>query len=272
MRGALPAFVSIARALAGVAEEVATSAPPGNSQGRGGNLGSNDACVDSDNNDNSSSTGDSDPGNISGGAPGRVHAQVAIIYIQEAHAQDEWPIDSSRNAAPGKTSVPVRYRQHADLTARLGAAADFARDYGLPLHLLPVLADGMDNAFQTAYAAWPIRWYILDTRPASGSGTGGGSGRGIKRGRIDADTAPTAVSSSSAASTGEASPQQQKRQQQQQQQQEEVYVRSIGEPDDASFDLRTPMLLLEADTRVALVYDERWLQSGAGSQAPYGGS
>lgn len=35
---------------------------------------------------------------------------------------------------------------------------------------LPLLIDGMGNAFQTQYAAWPFRFYILHGRCAEGGG------------------------------------------------------------------------------------------------------
>lgn len=105
-------------------------------------------------------------------------ARVVIVYIQEAHARDEWPILSARAAAPGREGVPVDYAQHASLDDRVAAAGDFVRHYSLPLDLLPVAADGMGNGFQDAYAAWPIRWYIFEHAPGSSSGSGGGAGGG----------------------------------------------------------------------------------------------
>ena len=109
-------------------------------------------------------------------------AHVAIIYIQEAHAVDEWPISScfmSRVGRPlpaegweeaeeelcgGTVSIP----QHTSMAARIAAASDFVRDNGVRESLV-VVADMLDNGFQNLYASWPIRWFILSAAGAGGA-------------------------------------------------------------------------------------------------------
>ncbi len=94
-------------------------------------------------------------------------AQVAMVYIQEAHATDEWPISSSRMTVGG---VPIAIAQHKTLAERLSAARDFVADYAVATDgaAAPVVvADAMTNGFQSTYAAWPIRWYLFS---AAGSG------------------------------------------------------------------------------------------------------
>ncbi len=94
-------------------------------------------------------------------------ARLVLVYIEEAHAQDEWPITSSRLS---RTGAPIVYTQHTSQEARLQACADFVRDYALSQADVTVVADAIgSNPFQTAYAAWPIRWYVF-----AGAGAGGG--------------------------------------------------------------------------------------------------
>ena len=86
-------------------------------------------------------------------------ARLAMLYIQEAHAQDEWPISSARLS---RTGAPILINQHRTMQERLGACRDFVRDFGISTEHIEVAVDAVQgNPFQTAYAAWPIRWYIF---------------------------------------------------------------------------------------------------------------
>ena len=80
-------------------------------------------------------------------------ARVQLVYIAEAHAADEWPINSSRAAGPANTVLaPTTLNERRAVAARMLAA--------LPcLDSLPLLVDGIDDVFLTALAAWPIRLY-----------------------------------------------------------------------------------------------------------------
>ncbi len=93
---------------------------------------------------------------------------LAVVYIDEAHASDEWPISSARDAPRGE---PVTIAAHRTLPDRLAAARALADDFALPAAGVAVLADAMDNAFRVAYAAWPIRWALLEAAPGGGAVT-----------------------------------------------------------------------------------------------------
>ncbi|KAI9032477.1 hypothetical protein DFJ74DRAFT_764160 [Hyaloraphidium curvatum] len=82
-------------------------------------------------------------------------ADLLAVYIREAHASDEWPIRSARFARDGK---PVEVRAHVSLNDRARAAAGFRDAFGFRV---PILLDGMDDAFDAAYAPWPIRFFVL---------------------------------------------------------------------------------------------------------------
>jgi hypothetical protein len=81
------------------------------------------------------------------------HPQLIIVYIAEAHAGDEWPINSRRCGGPGN-DMP----KHTTQADRALAARAMLR--ALPcLEGIPLLCDGMADGFQREYAAWPIRLY-----------------------------------------------------------------------------------------------------------------
>lgn len=75
---------------------------------------------------------------------------LITIYIEEAHATDEWPIGSS-----------IQYLQPRCDADRISIVKDFIRDtcYELPIAVDPV-SDG--NPFSRMYHPWPIRFYIVD--------------------------------------------------------------------------------------------------------------
>lgn len=79
-----------------------------------------------------------------------VHADFVLVYITEAHAQNEWPVGD-----------PLNILQPVSNAERLGIARQFTRDYNLPCSL-PVLVDLIDNRFMKGYSAWPIRFFVLE--------------------------------------------------------------------------------------------------------------
>jgi len=75
-------------------------------------------------------------------------ASFLIVYIAEAHAQDEWPI--------GKT---VCVNKHKTLEDRIAAAKKHLiedRDCKIK-----TIVDGMDDLFEKRYHGWPERYYIF---------------------------------------------------------------------------------------------------------------
>jgi len=69
------------------------------------------------------------------------------VYISEAHAQDEWPLGTK-----------FCYNQPKTMERRLEIANNFMNDFNVEL---PMLADTMDNEFDSIFAAWPERFYIV---------------------------------------------------------------------------------------------------------------
>ena len=116
----------------------------------------------------------------------REQLAFAMVYIAEAHAQDEWPICSSRCSADGR---PVLLRQAKSTAERVAAAQQLRVDYGVTMPLLvdPIgirrvavggghggdeslaACDGegdyieqLCGPFDAAFAPWPIRFYVVD--------------------------------------------------------------------------------------------------------------
>lgn len=83
-------------------------------------------------------------------------ATFVFVYIAEAHACDEWPINQ----------LEVEIHRHQTIADRRAAAERFVRDF--PLHqAFEVALDTMEDAFNQEFASWPFRfWIVLDGRVA----------------------------------------------------------------------------------------------------------
>ena len=81
----------------------------------------------------------------------RDQAIFYIVYIAEAHAVDEWQLQSNE-------SEGIEVEQHTTFAARVTAARLCADNLGLTI---PTLVDGIDNAAMEAFSAWPERIYIV---------------------------------------------------------------------------------------------------------------
>jgi len=73
----------------------------------------------------------------------------AMIYLQEAHADDVWPLGYG-------------IQSHKELADRLGACEGFLKRYPALRQVLDAaVVDDMDNSFLHAYGAWPERYYLV---------------------------------------------------------------------------------------------------------------
>jgi hypothetical protein len=140
-------------------------------------------------------------------ASGALHAPVAahasrlgvlVVYVEEAHACDEWPVSSARDAPKG---APVAIPAHRCPAEREAAARALLEDFDVPESVLCAtdsfqtpwrhldaddeawFAGGAERAaasgappavnFQNAYSAWPFRWALLRERAEGGAAAGG---------------------------------------------------------------------------------------------------
>jgi hypothetical protein len=79
-------------------------------------------------------------------------ARFLTVYIKEAHPTDEWQMDSNE-------TEEVCYPQPKSSEARIAIANDFVKRFKYDI---PLLVDGIENAANAAYAAWPERLYVVD--------------------------------------------------------------------------------------------------------------
>ena len=87
----------------------------------------------------------------------RQQADFRVVYVAEAHAEDEWPISSGRYTTDG---CPISLKQPRSAEERIAAAAAFQRAYGIDLTMfIDPPQPGSDGAFEAAYAPWPLRFY-----------------------------------------------------------------------------------------------------------------
>lgn len=93
-------------------------------------------------------------------------ADVYLVYIAEAHAADEWPIQSSRCTPDG---VAINLEQPKSLDERVTIARKFGVEYNL--FDIPLLVDDPEacpaagrpvaDPFEKCFAAWPLRFFIF---------------------------------------------------------------------------------------------------------------
>jgi hypothetical protein len=75
-----------------------------------------------------------------------------VVYIKEAHPSDGWAMPANERQGisipdPKNYDERVKVADRACSTLRIK---------------LPCLVDGMDNAVNRAYSAWPDRVYVVD--------------------------------------------------------------------------------------------------------------
>jgi len=69
------------------------------------------------------------------------------VYITEAHAKDEWPAGKSSTC-----TQPTTNQERMDLAKALLDSRKLS---------IPMLVDPIENGFEKAFAAWPIRFYVV---------------------------------------------------------------------------------------------------------------
>ena len=81
-----------------------------------------------------------------------------VVYIEEAHAADEWPV----GALTSVTDQPKTLEHRIELARRVHSSPELLNGTSD----VEVLCDNMENCFQDIMACWPIRFFVLE--PASG--------------------------------------------------------------------------------------------------------
>lgn len=84
--------------------------------------------------------------------------KLLFVYILEAHATDEWPINSCRyNGNRG----PVNVKQPTTNEERLALASRFRSDFDCAE--IDMLVDSVANEMEKTYAPWPLRFYGIQS-------------------------------------------------------------------------------------------------------------
>ena len=79
-------------------------------------------------------------------------SHFAIVYIEEAHASNLWPIGSV-----------VGIQRHTTLEERILAARRLF-DYGIPTDTnIQILVDPIEGSFDAHFHAWPERFFAIQS-------------------------------------------------------------------------------------------------------------
>jgi len=79
---------------------------------------------------------------------------MVTVYIEEAHAIDEWPMGDGAKGSEFKAIV-----QPVSLAERAKAAQLLVTELG---YEVPLVVDNMENEVRIKYACWPLRFYVID--------------------------------------------------------------------------------------------------------------
>jgi hypothetical protein len=82
----------------------------------------------------------------------QARASMLTVYIEEAHAVDEWAVP-----LPRRTGGHIKFAR--TIQDRIQAARDFVRDHSYPGDLV---CDSMEGDMVRCFDAWPERLYIIE--------------------------------------------------------------------------------------------------------------
>ena len=73
-----------------------------------------------------------------------------LVYINEAHAVDVWPI--------GLSAGTINY-SHKTLNDRKSCADKFVKTFDFKI---PTFLDNMSNEFENIFSVWPFKYFVID--------------------------------------------------------------------------------------------------------------
>ncbi len=94
-----------------------------------------------------------------------------VVYISEAHPQDLWPLGQH-----------VCLNAHKTIEDRIEAAQMYKEKFNLEL---PLVVDSMENEFDGQYAAWPERFFVIESGKMSFIGMPSEEDEGFSKGTLD---------------------------------------------------------------------------------------
>jgi hypothetical protein len=81
-------------------------------------------------------------------------ADFRIVYVKEAHPSDGWQVPQNQRQG-------VVYTTPKTIEDREKIALECAAHLELKI---PIVLDGIDDAVEKAYAGWPDRFYVIDSK------------------------------------------------------------------------------------------------------------
>ena len=82
----------------------------------------------------------------------RERFDIKIVYINEAHAADIWNI--------GESAGVINY-SHQQITDRITCSQNLLQEFNSTLN---IYCDNMNNDFETVFAAWPVRFFVVHNK------------------------------------------------------------------------------------------------------------
>lgn len=92
-----------------------------------------------------------------GAEGGAAAAKWLTIYIEEAHAKDQWHFEESK-VTKELEELGDEITTHTTITERCDVASKFVQRKGL---MQDVVCDGMQGQVLDRYQAWPERLYVI---------------------------------------------------------------------------------------------------------------
>jgi len=77
------------------------------------------------------------------------------VYIEEAHAQDEWPIGKTISVCKQAKTIEQRSEMAKTLERKLCEIQNGGQE------VMEIVLDTMNNDFEKQFAAWPFRFYAI---------------------------------------------------------------------------------------------------------------
>jgi hypothetical protein len=87
-------------------------------------------------------------------------ANFLTVYIEEAHAKDEWNLQEAYDAYVTGAGKSVTLTRHRSIEDRILMAKAFQADYKFPGE---IVCDSFSNPVKVLYDGWPERLYIIES-------------------------------------------------------------------------------------------------------------
>jgi len=87
----------------------------------------------------------------------RYNVKFVIVYIEEAHAKDEWAVGQKQSVCNQAKTIEDREQMARELEVKCGLEDETEKG-----GKISVLLDTMSNEFSKEYGGWPFRFYGME--------------------------------------------------------------------------------------------------------------